>query len=125
MTTHVPALSTLALTIYNALAVSRRALDYADILHHPIVVQQCGSVATSQCQLAVVELMRLRRIKLVGEDGCPVTDGAYRVRDHAFRLCIKRNKLDAATDPDTGEITGGWTGWMLQDNTPIEEVETR
>lgn len=114
--THPIALSTLAMTLYNALALSRRTLDYADLMAHPVVVQQHGPVDRALAETALAELTKRGWVKI------DCGSAAYRVADQAFRLCIKRNKLDAVEDPDTGVVSGGWHGWTLQDNTPIEEV---
>ncbi len=109
--------STIAFSLYNLLALRGEAssvdemLDDLEMIQHPLL-------ELPQLNRA---LDRLEEKKLVIRDG-----DDYRVIDRRRRVIVERDLLDAAVDPETGELVGGWNGWMVRDPrrglVPIEEV---
>ncbi|MCP4642489.1 MAG: hypothetical protein GY851_18735 [bacterium] len=67
---------------------------------------------------AFAELERRKLIHTVGD--------RYRGIDPTRRTVTRRDLSDSATILETGEVTGGWNGWMVRDRqrglVPIAEV---
>ncbi len=109
--------STIAFSLYNLLALRGEAssvdemLDDLKMIQHPLLELPQLSRA----------LDRLEEKKLVVRDGA-----VYRIADKRRRVIVERDLSDAAVDPETGELVGGWNDWMMRDPRrgliPIEEV---
>ena len=109
--------STVAMSIYNLLATTRRAMTLQEIatdlqrLQHPEIDEKIFKRAAS-------ELIKRRLVKQVND--------FLTCADPHGRIVRMRNRRDVKVNRRTGEVQGGWSGWMISDPAkvirPIEEV---
>lgn len=106
------AVSTVALSIYNLLALGggktvQDAFQLLSVGPHPGLDRVC-------MDNAVKGLLARRWLEL--------EDGVLYLRAQDRRPVLVRYRGDWRIDDNTGEVTGGWTGWLVGGNTPIEEA---
>jgi hypothetical protein len=103
------ATSTVAMSIYNWIAVNGRMVRDADCLS-ALSLGQLPGLGRDLFDLAVTELI-LRKL-LTGDEKT-----GYDIVDERRQIFISRDRSDADIDEETGEITGGWNGWVPYDRT--------
>lgn len=98
------ALSTIAMSVYNLIAVSK-------LSHTPDVIAEglCGKLLPSLDEDDVQVALDV----LVQRGWIAEIEGRYRVLDPKFRLVRSRSRDDIAVDKD-GNAVGGWSGWSVQ-----------
>jgi hypothetical protein len=98
------ATSTVAMSIYNWIAVNGRLVHAADC-YLELARGQLPGLERESFDKALDELVH--RKLLVGD----ILD----VIDERRLIFIARDRSDAEVDEETGEITGGWNGWVPYD----------
>lgn len=99
------AISTIAMSAYNVLAVSGEIMTATQIKE--ALKQQHPGLEILQLREALDKLVKLHLIIR--------RKRAYQSRDVQRRPIIMRDKSDVQIDPDTGEVKGGWNNWMVKD----------
>lgn len=72
-----------------------------------ITEKQHPELKKSQLKEALSKLVDLRLIVSKAKK--------YQSRDPRRRMVVRRDRGDASIDPETGQIKGGWNGWMVRD----------
>ncbi len=105
------------MSAYNLLTISGQSMTL-DEIHSQLESLQHPGTGVEQMKVALAEI---ERRKLIHTDG-----DRYRGNDPTRRTVTHRDQTDTAVDPKTGEVTGGWNGWMVRDRqrglVPIAEV---
>lgn len=97
------ATSTIAMSAYNVLAAcgdpmtATQILDALSLQHPGLEISQ---LLTALARLVKLNLI-IRRKK------------AYQSIDVQRRVVLKRDHTDAKIDPKTGNVKGGWNGWLI------------
>jgi len=100
------ATSTIAISAYNILARLGAEMS-AKQIHEELVQTQHPGLKMGQLRTALRKLAQLYLIS--------ASNGVFKTRDPRRRVITHRDKSDACIDAKTGEVKGGWNGWMLQD----------
>ncbi len=97
--------STIAITVYNLLAINRNPLDVTELL---------TGASAQHCSVEPVQLSRAAQALVergwVGSN----PDGTYFCKDSHRRVVIARDRSDAEATDDDGNCVGGWNGWQLR-----------
>lgn len=107
------ALSTVAMSIYNYLA-AYGPLNFDKLLH--LVNQQHPGIKVEQMKEAILEL----------KNRCWITGNTevLELLDLDRRPVVGRNREDWSINEKTGEISGGWSNWIIRDkNGELYKVE--
>ena len=96
--------STIAMTVYNALAVAKMPTGVVGIIQ--MAAQFLMPLKSEEVEAALGELLK-RDLVRVGDDG-------HELIDTEHRIIVARDRSDAGFDDDDLP-TGGWNGWMVRD----------
>ena len=101
------AISTVAMTVYNLIALRGRVESRSELL--PVARTHLhGSLGEAQLDAAIDGLLSRKRIQ-EGEAGLMLFD-------RRRRQVVARDRSDVQIDEETGEVSGGWNGWTLKDD---------
>ena len=108
--------STVAMSVYNLLALKGRPVEAAELLADLQALQlpELGDELFTKA-LAQAEARGLVRGR----------EGLFWIKDPRRRRITSRDRSDGHVDEATGEVLGGWGGWCVEDPhgpVPIEEV---
>jgi hypothetical protein len=95
------------MSIYNWIAVNGKMTRSEDCWGE-LSNGQLPELEWELFDMAVDELV-LRKL-LIGD-----VQNGYEVTDERRQIFIARDRSDARLDAETGEITGGWNGWVPYD----------
>lgn len=108
--------STVAMSIYNLLALKGRPTEGAELL---------ADLSALQLPELAAELFTRALAQAVSRGLVRGREGRYWIKDPRRRRITTRDRSDAEVDEATGQVNGGWGGWYVEDPhgpQPIEEV---
>ena len=98
--------STIAMSAYNYIAFSRKALVVSEI--HAGILNQHPEITEEEVLESLKQLVQIGHVFSNSEIG-------FDIKDPLRRLIVGRDRSDAWFD-DGGNITGGWNGWLIRDS---------
>jgi hypothetical protein len=117
-TPELHAVSTVAVSAYNLVAVAGKPLKATEIRERLASSQHVG-LSIERTREALNGLVGRKLMRLAGDE-------AFDVVDPKRRVVVGRDRSDAQV-LDDGAVTGGWNGWRVRERAtrsavPIEEV---
>ena len=108
--------STIGMSAYNLMAIKGRPADLDEILQELKQIQHPGLTKTQ---------LRKAIMKLIKKEYAIQIDQHFSIKDIRPRKVVSRDRSDAVISEKTGNVLGGWNGWMVENGdgmVPIDEV---